>query len=93
MLEGFKIIGKIEQIEIIAVENQSESFRIWINNLVMEDGENWKVEQRSKEFQMDASGLQKFIGTKRMELGNAMVKGVPRVGLIDYEHEICSLYR
>jgi len=26
MLEGFKIIGKIEQIEIIAVEIQSEFF-------------------------------------------------------------------
>ncbi len=40
MLEGFKIIGKIEQIEIIAVGRSIRIFPYLTSNLVMDAGEN-----------------------------------------------------
>ena len=40
MLEGFKIIGKIEQIEIIAVGNSIRILPFLNNNLERDVGEN-----------------------------------------------------
>lgn len=74
MLEGFKIIGKIEQIEIIAV---GRSIRI-LPFLNKQFGKGrWrklKAWRRSRESQMAATGWRKFIGTRLTALGKETVK-------------------
>ncbi len=69
MLEGFKIIGKIEQIEI-----QSEFYRILIENFGKGRWRKLKGVATVERISNGRVSLRKFIGMKHTESGNAPEK-------------------